>query len=488
MTELRRDREELRLLANNMADGTASRTDAERLSALLRERVELRDDYLSFLDTHAALCWEFRDQADASSRLPSGVSSEYCGTTVNESVRPQASIAFSWGRRRAAMSGVLVLAGLLVMIGGLSIWRASQTVPVPEIVGRFTEVRNGRWMASATRIRSGDVVPNGQRIELSSGSVEVRFHGGARVTLTGPAILEPLSKNSAYLMLGRLEFVAETSESKGFMLATPTSKFVDISTAFNAAVAPDGLSRLNVCEGEVDVLLDGHLSAPRLSAGETMYVEPGEPQVMARVEEGDETPAFHFPSIEPPSREDYADRAFGRAVIRVVHGQLNGGSGASGPASILLDGVGQSHEDAPQESAFFTNNQSGAFLLDLGRVIGISKINSYSWHQNTTFESQRHRAVQRFTLYGFAGDRLPDLSTGPTEAGWVRIARVNTDDFFQVEEPLDRPAQQACSITSARGQIGRFRYLLWEVEGVTGFKTKSTNNTFYGEFDVFGSP
>lgn len=106
--------------------------------------------------------------------------------------------------------------------------------------------------------------------------------------------------------------------------------------------------------------MDGHRSTLRLSAGETMYVEPGESQVMTRIEEGDETPAFRFPSIEPPSREDYADRTFGRAVIGVVHGELNDGSGASGPASILLDGVGQSHEDAPQESAFFTDSQSGA--------------------------------------------------------------------------------------------------------------------------------
>ena len=83
---------------------------------------------------------------------------------------------------------------------------------------------------------------------------------------------------------------------------------------------------------------------------------------------------------------------------------------------------------------------------------------------------------------------MPESSVAPAEAGWVRIARVNTDDFFQVEDPLDRPAQQACSITSARGEIGRFRYLMWEVEGVTGFETESTNNTFYGEFDVFGSP
>ena len=70
------------------------------------------------------------------------------------------------------------------------------------------------------------------------------------------------------------------------------------------------------------------------------------------------------------------------------------------------------------------------------------------------------------------------MTLSPRRAGWNRIARVNTDRFFEVHEPLERPAQQACSITAARGEIGRFRYLLWVTEGYT----------FFGEFDVFGSP
>ena len=89
---------------------------------------------------------------------------------------------------------------------------------------------------------------------------------------------------------------------------------------------------------------------------------------------------------------------------------------------------------------------------------------------------RRHRAIQRFTLYGFSGDQLPDMTLPPHRTGWERIARVNTDKFFQVHEPLERPSQQACSITSPHGEIGRFRYLLWEIDG----------GTFFGEFDVFG--
>ncbi|MHC4988577.1 MAG: hypothetical protein ACYTFX_08810, partial [Planctomycetota bacterium] len=224
--------------------------------------------------------------------------------------------------------------------------------------------------------------------------------------------------------------------------------------------------------------LEGVQSPPRLRVGETMYIEPGERRVMTRIEPGDGTAAFRFPNIAPPSSGDYADQAFGHAGIRVVQGQLKKYPGQNAPETLLLDGMGQSHQDDPRSSAFFDHHSGGSFLIDLGQAISVTKVNSYSWHQHEKREDHRVRAPQRFTLYGFSGDQLPDMTLSPRRGGWTRIARVNTDRFFEVDEPLERPAQQACSITSAHGEIGRFRYLLWVVKG----------GTFFSEFDVFGSP
>ena len=180
--------------------------------------------------------------------------------------------------------------------------------------------------------------------------------------------------------MGEVHLVAETPESKGFTIETPTSKFIDISTAFTAVVSPDGLSRVDVTEGEVDVVLDGKDDSRRLRAGETMYVEPGEKKVTTRIEAGDGTPAFRFPTIASPGRADYADQASGLATIRVARGELrtSPNRGGSGPASVLLDGMGQSRQDAPVQSAFFQTGQKGSFLMDLGQAINITRINSYS--------------------------------------------------------------------------------------------------------------
>ena len=371
---------------------------------------------------------------------------------------------------------------------GLKLAARSGLNAPPQFVATVRELRDVRSVSATESLQLGDRLRVGQRVELSSGSTNLVFASGATVKLIGPAILEPLSANSAFLLLGQVAVAAETPESKGFTLKTRTSQFVDIGTAFVAKAAANGQSRVDVSVGAVDVLLEGVQSTQHLKAGDAMCVEPGERQVMTRIEQGDETAAFRFPTIEPPSRHDFADQSSGRASIRLLHEELHAGRAPSGPVSVLLDGTGQTHEDAPEQSAFIVDRTNGSFLLDLGAVVSVSKINSYSWHQNTTHDAHRQRAVQKFTLYGFAGDQPPETYERPADAGWVRLTQVNSDEFFHVDQPLDRPAQQACSVTSAHGEIGRFRYLLWEVEGTFGPILQVSNNTFYGELDVYAAP
>ena len=441
------------------------------LHELLLDDANSRDEYLWRVELHGEL---------ASSRLGFG-----CSTVTDEAdekpvTRASSTQVSAFSRQAKYMSAVVAALIVVVALSNFFVWQKIPPNSVGnEVVARFVEVDDCRWMDPATQASSGDAVRVGQRIELSSGTAEVLFNTGARLSIVGPAMVEPRTDNRVFLTFGEVHLVAGTPESKGFTVATPTSTFVDISTSFTARVSPDGLSRLNVSEGEVDVILEGVDQSPRLRAGETLYVEPGERQIMTRIEEGDGTAGFRFPTIPPPSREDAADHASKHATIRVASGELRvrAGHSNSGPVTLLIDGRGQSQQDAPRESVFFEDHTSGSFLIDLGREVSINRINSYSWHQHDTNESHRHRARQRFTLYGYAGDQLPDLSLPPSDGGWTRIARVNSDRFFQVATPLDRPAQQASSITAAHGEIGQFRYLLWEVAG----------NTFFGELDVFGS-
>jgi len=281
---------------------------------------------------------------------------------------------------------------------------------------------------------------------------------------------------------------AATPESKGFTVHTRTARVVDVGTEFVAAAAADGQSRIDVTSGEVYVVVDGVKTVHRLKTGDAFSVEAGTSKVLVRIESGTGTAAFQFRTIEPPSHQDYADASRGFAKIDVVAGSLHVTAPVpSGPVDVLLDGRGQSKADSPAESAFFDDNATGLLLLDLGQPITISKINSYSWHQNRLIEN-RVRAVQKFTLFGHAGDGLLSLDGAFADHGWTQIARVNSDDFFRVVQPIDRPTQQACSITGAHGAIGRYRYLLWQAEPTQTLNLLHFNNTFYAEFDVYGEP
>jgi hypothetical protein len=439
-------------LMGRYLDGQATAEETARLEAMMMADPQLRSEFLACARVEASL-----RTALVGKRVPS----------------PRRTT-------RWRQVWIPLAAAAALVIGAFVFYpEMSERLGHPAAVARFGQLDACRWMDPATRVLSGDGIAAGERVELSAGRAELHFATGARVTLLGPAIFELRSKNGGFLTLGEVRVAAETVESKGFVLATPTSNFVDIGTAFSAGVSADGLSRLEVSEGIVDVVFNEHAPTQRLRAGETMFVEPGEKKILTRIEAGDGTAAFRFPTIPPPSADDEADLKKGLASIRVTRGRLGRDTGRlGGSVEVLLDGAGQSKQDAPRESAYFSPEADGAFVVDLGRVMPVRRIHSYSWHQHEAIAAHRERAKQRFTLYAWTGDAPPDFSLPPEEAGWTRIARVNTDESLHVEKRLDRPAQQACAITAESGDIGPFRYLLWEVQG----------GTFYGEIDVFSDP
>jgi hypothetical protein len=448
---MNRTEHELELMRRYL-EGVASLKETQELEALIVKDASVRQDFLRYTHLDSALAGVRRSQPSV--------------------VVPRRFVWLSW--RPIAAAAALVI-GAFVLYS-----ETSERLGHPGAVARFGQLDGCRWMDPATRVLSGDGIAVGQRVELSAGRAELHFATGARVTLLGPAIFEPRSPNGGFLTLGEVRVTAETVESKGFVLATPTSNFVDIGTAFTAGVSADGLSRLEVTEGIVDVVFGGPENARRLRAGETMYVEPGEKKVLTRIEAGEGTAAFRFPSIGSPTSDDHADASRKRASIRVLEENSSPVAKGSGGPSVLLDGSGQSAQDAPRESLFFESGTTGVFLIDLGQEISVSKINCYSWHQHEQLPRHRDRARQRYTVFGMAGNSPAETFPldSPEEAGWTRIARVNSDRFFHVDRESNRPAQQASSITAEKDDIGTFRYLLWVVD----------SGTFYGEIDVFSEP
>jgi hypothetical protein len=450
---MKSDLERMDLVGRYLA-GEASATETSRLEQLMLADEQLRQDFLAYARVDAA--------------LPGMIS----GTgSLLDFAEATAETDRSWkGWIPAAVAVCAFVA-----------WLASASILSKEAaeVAHIAELKNCRWMHQGEVSEEGTLLRVGQRIELSEGQAKVLFDTGAKLLLEGPCILEVKGPNAAFLTLGSAEVLADSKESEGFTLATPSSKFVDLGTAFSATVAPDGLSRLEVSQGKVNLVVEKDHDTHLLQKGEAIFVEPGSHKILTRIESGDGTEQFRFPTISPPSKEDIADQAKGGARITVPQGKLRTPSSSTPNSSVLIDGRGQTKQDSPRESLFFENGRYGSLLMDLGRAVSIRKINSYSWHQHNRIKDHRVRAYQGYVLYGFAGESPPSAETvADRDSGWVRIARVNSDQFFQVNQKLDRPAQQACSIFASKGELGKYRYLLWDVKAPT----------FFGEIDVYETP
>jgi hypothetical protein len=387
----------------------------------------------------------------------------------------------------------VVAVGVIVAVGTTA-WlqsgaeSSSGDAAVPLRAAVFQSLSDARWVTADTEHRVGDPIVAGQRLELSSGEAAITFVSGATVQLRGPAIFEAESPNSGFLMLGQVRATAETSESKGFSIRTRTARAIDQGTQFLARADSDGQSLFEVTSGAVDVEVPGRDGRQRLVRGNTLGVEPGLMPVLVKIERGDETPAFQFATIEPPSATDYADARHGRSRIHIAQGNLMVRNNfGSAPVEVLIDGRCQRQADAPRDSVFFADDMIGTLVLDLGRAVRVGKVNTYTWHQNGAVRENRLRAVQKFTLYGYAGETAPPLDETAGDAGWVRIARVDSDAFFEVDRPIERPAQQGCSIAAARGDLGTYRYLRFDVQPTLSevHARKPPHHAFYGEIDVY---
>ena len=398
-----------------------------------------------------------------------------------------------WGENLLGMRMfVWMLAGFVGMLVGLPTIMA--ILPVLGFANRpaaqLVAATNCRWTDAAAAIPFGGDLRPGQKIDLAAGEIKIAFARGAVLTVRGPSVLEIESAACARLVVGSVSARAESARSHGFTLRLPTASVVDLGTEFHVQTAVDGHSRVDVSVGAVEIRDRLSPRPRRLDAGQAAQFEPGENGVFAMIEGGDESPAFRFPTIEPPSNKDYADASQNHATISVAEGRLDENSG---PVECLLDGRGLSSADAFWEGVFFRDGETGKLLLDLGKVVRVQKINTYSWHESANYPrtpGARHtsRAPQRYTLYGFAGDSPPPVKGDPAAHGWTRICRIDTDEYFSVPPVLHRPAQQAVSIGGANREVARCRFLLWAplatpTEDTPGDKWNA--NTLFAEFDVY---
>lgn len=162
------------------------------------------------------------------------------------------------------------------------------------------------------------------------------------------------------------------------------------------------------------------------------------------------SPAFKFSKIPSPSRTDAA--MGGKFTISEGTADQNGAG-----LEALNDGKLPAEEDQPSRNFFFNaGSEGGKLQLDLGKIVPVKQINSYSWHTDA-------RAPQVYVVYGKKGEN------------WEKIAAVDTT----AKGP---GGQVGVSIENAGGILGEFQFLRFDVAATE--KGNMFAQTFFSEIDV----
>ena len=169
---------------------------------------------------------------------------------------------------------------------------------------------------------------------------------------------------------------------------------------------------------------------------------------MDRNSNEDATEEFKFKSVPSPSAKDAASKA----VFTIVDGARDGNGG---DLAVLHDDKLPEDGDQPAANFFFQSRKESARLqVDLGNVIDVKQVNTYSWHPGA-------RGPQVYSLYASDGkgagfDARPKNGIDPVKCGWTLVATVDT------RSKLDKPGgQYGVCISDSAAVIGKYRYLLF---------------------------
>ncbi len=461
-------REELFRLFGGAIHGTLNQDEADRLRALLMDKPEVRALWFEALDVECGL-----------RQIPMGAASGYSKlddcVVEEEPVRKESLLA---GAGRHVMWAASIAVATLVGTG-LVLNRSPKEAPP---VARFGTMQEVLWASPEKNYKTGEAIHAGDVLELLSGSAEVVFRSGATTKLEAPAIFKICSAESAFLTYGRIAGEAPGNGSNAFTIQTPTSRVMNFEAEFIVSAEPDGRSHVELKSGEATVHIPGLKEEMHLSKGGIFSTDAVQSGVAVRIETGDGSPAFRLPSIEPPFENPAAATSHGAPTARVLHERPPvdaDGLGATGDRS-------QGREKA--DTFLLTARRDGRYFVDLGRLIPVTKINTYSWKSAGSTSRAGATRAQNFTLYGLASSAAPEAVDPAESGGWQLIAQVNTDSYFAVDTPNTRPDQQACSFTAVSGCLGKFRYLLVVPQSSDLDLTASASALGVNRFDVYADP
>jgi hypothetical protein len=182
-------------------------------------------------------------------------------------------------------------------------------------------------------------------------------------------------------------------------------------------------------------------------------------------------PGFNSLKVPAPLRGD----AGAKAKFSIVDGSRDP---ASGNVSRLNDGAVPNGSDRARSNFFFAaGTDGGRIVVDLGSVINVKQVNTYSWHEGTRGPQVYRLYTSQGTDEDFKAEPKRKENQDPIKAGWTLVATVDTRPAGKVVG-----GQYGVSITVDNGSLGKARYLLFDINRTEG--EDPFGNTFFSEIDI----
>ena len=153
--------------------------------------------------------------------------------------------AWRVGLAAAAAVALIATAASFLPWGGNS----STEIPAAARVAVLTHSADAVWADNEGERHNGEVLSPGW-LKLKSGAVQIEFTRGARVVLEGPAEIQLLTDNKAYLRSGRLRAQVPDA-AHGFTVKSSEFTVVDHGTEFGCDVPLVGAAQVHVFNGLV---------------------------------------------------------------------------------------------------------------------------------------------------------------------------------------------------------------------------------------------
>ncbi len=208
-----------------------------------------------------------------------------------------------------------------------------------------------------------------------------------------------------------------------------------------------------------------------VAAGMRAALLQWQPKVSALVELAATTRGWDTLPMGGPAKSDWLDASSGTGASIAFVPAFAKVHGAGDVTSVqkLADGEGAANGDDWQRSVWFDKHKvdgketdDGRFLVDLGKAIDVSRINTFTWHTG-------YRSTQQYEVFGSAAAAMPDAAAADAEAaGWKKIASVDSDRLGEGDK-------HGVGIAQDNG-LGNWRHLLFVVR---------SGSAFFSEIDVF---